>query len=352
MIYTNQVHDFDDYAILGPDVHQGYLYGWSDPISEFCRQNNLDDYITDFQHLSHIERTFVEAALKDPQYQTALDDHIQTVHTNANGQYLKWILSENEDVPDNIFMRNRMNHLYTKINKFRGSVYHSRKGLRITIPEDKWINWQTYSPRSQNDFTKVAWAQMTQFDKTAMFTALSDNKLGNKPIYISFEENAVHDEFWSNNIDAVRHYLIQIITNSRAYATYEPAVIRDLATTEPLQNSFDWENNPRPTSTILPYSGIYLNWDDNKKIWYKEDSSESISSMVISPDTQSQHSTEPDSPIPFHVSRRQKALRTRSAPELSDDEYVPSPSSDSNPSSALYERRMRRFHSFNSSSRE
>ena len=46
--------------------------------------------------------------------------------------------------------------LYTKLKKQNGSIYHSKKGLHSIIPKEKWINWRTLPPDSQDEFTQVA----------------------------------------------------------------------------------------------------------------------------------------------------------------------------------------------------
>jgi len=44
---------------------------------------------------------------------------------------------------------------------------------------------------------------MTQFDKEAMMTGLIDGKLGDKPIYINFDNQAKHDSYWEAELDSV-----------------------------------------------------------------------------------------------------------------------------------------------------
>jgi hypothetical protein len=265
-----------DISEIGPEIRQGYIYGWSDAIHQFCLQSDLDPSFTSPAHLERYERTFVEECLTNPTYQEELDSHIQIVHSHASGRFLKWVSSDTNDIEDSIAYRERLSNIYGLVNKFNGSIYHSSKGLRLTVPELHWQHWHTYPIDEQNDFATVAWAQMTQFQKESMFTSLTCGKLGEKPIYISFDEVENPNYYWQNKIDAIRNYLIRIISNHQAYKVYNPAVIYDLSTAEAFEYTIDWENN-RPAAVYLPYSGIILNWDDDHKRWFRRDDFSSIS---------------------------------------------------------------------------
>ena len=74
---------------------------------------------------------------------------------------------------------------------------------------------------------------MTQFDKEAMMTGLIDGKLGDKPIYINFDNQAKHDSHWETELSSVRSYMTKLVNANRAYVHYNPLVIQDLATSQP-----------------------------------------------------------------------------------------------------------------------
>jgi len=44
---------------------------------------------------------------------------------------------------------------------------------------------------------------MTQFDKEAMMTGLIDGKLGDKSIYINFNNQAKHNSHWEAELSSV-----------------------------------------------------------------------------------------------------------------------------------------------------
>ena len=154
---------------------------------------------------------------------------------------------------------------------------HTKNGLRITIPEDRWVNWKTFSPKSQQAFTQVAWAQLTQFDQLALMTSLRDGKLDNIHIYFNFEDDAVHDNFWNTEIAAIRQYYIELITRSGAYNFYNLYVIQELVyLNEPLEldNIGDWSVEGRPSFVFLPYSQLTLKWSSVLNKWTYEHHSE------------------------------------------------------------------------------
>ena len=161
---------------------------------------------------------------------------------------------------------------------------HSTGGLRITIPEENWINWRSYSPTSQQKFTRVAWAQLTQFDKLAFMTSLHGGKLDGIPIYFNFEDDATHDKFWETELSSIRQYYIELITRSGAYNFYNQFVIQELAHfNEPIELSQigDWDIEGRPSFIYLPYSQLMLKWKTSLQKWTYETHSENS----LSPDS-------------------------------------------------------------------
>ena len=100
-------------------------------------------------------------------------------------------------------------------------------------------------------------------------TGLIDGKLGDKPIYINFDNQAKHDSHWEAELDSVRSYMTKLVTANRAYVHYNPLVIQDLATSQPLiTNPWDeWKIN-HPSQYHLPYANILLLWNSLTSRWY------------------------------------------------------------------------------------
>jgi len=191
-IYQDHSHIAPEEEYL-PSPH--FPYGWSAAAEDYCLDNKCHPDCLHPQGRSIVETNFVEDSLADPEGQGVLDDHISIIHNNSSGKQLQWLLSSTTPIIDDVNQRASLTSLYAKVHKQGGNIYHSKKGLRITVPEEKWINWTNLSSDSQDEFTQVAWAQMTQFDKEAMMFALSKGKLGNNPIYINFVDSAEHNNY-------------------------------------------------------------------------------------------------------------------------------------------------------------
>ena len=195
---------------------------------------------------------------------TSVPFTLTLVVDNFNGFKVPWFPH-----PNDLELHHKLTRIYDNVDQLQGLIYHSKKGLRITIPEDKWINWKNTSPSSQEQFTWVAWCQMTQFDKEAMMTGLIDGKLGDKPIYINFNNQAKHNSHWEAELSSVQSYMTKLVTTNRAYVHYNPLVIQDLATSQPLiTNPWDkWKIN-HPSQYCLPYANILLLWNSLTSRWY------------------------------------------------------------------------------------
>ena len=61
---------------------------------------------------------------------------------------------------DDMELHHKLTRIYDDVNQLHRLIYHLEKGLCVTIPENKWINWKNTSPSSQEQFTQVAWCQM------------------------------------------------------------------------------------------------------------------------------------------------------------------------------------------------
>jgi len=132
-----------------------------------------------------------------------------------------------------------------------------------------------FSPTSQDEFTRVAWAQLTQFDKTAFMTCLSEGKLDGISTFIDFADDATHDQFWTTELDALRRYYIEFISHTGAFHYYNLYVIQELAYyNEPFDIPLhtDWKKTERPYFIFLPYSGLVVKWDINHQTWTYDDS--------------------------------------------------------------------------------
>ena len=263
LIYPNLSHIDHTQEYLASTT---FPYGWSAVAEDFHIHSNFHPNCLNPDALSIVEAEFVDEALTNPEQDEALDDHIGIIHSHTSGQQLQWLSSSLTSTHDHIGKRLALIDLHANVDKHEGHIYHSEKGLRITIPEEKWTTWRTLSPSSQDEFTKVAWAQMTQFDKEVMMTTLSQGKLGDKPIYIDFSQEAEHDTCWNTEFKSIRHYVVNLATEYQAYPIYNPYVISDLATTKPLSGYTPW-NYERPTYVHLPYSQCNLQWNSDAQRW-------------------------------------------------------------------------------------
>jgi hypothetical protein len=259
-----------------------YPFGWTKGIDEFCIRHHHHPDCTDPLRRAFIEREFIAHTIQGTDNLELLDTYLQTIYSNVTGSTLQWFQSSPTPVQDNIQERADLADLYSQVDQQGGRIYHSKKGLRITIPEEKWTNWKTLTPNSQSRFTRVAWAQLTQFDKMALMTGIKEGKLDDKLlIYFDFDDDAKHDDFWSTELHTVRQYFIELITHTGAYHYYNHYVAQDLAYDNhplelPLQHQ--WDSGERPHYIFLPYSKLMLRWDANVHRWeYETHSSNSLS---------------------------------------------------------------------------
>jgi hypothetical protein len=259
-----------------PDNNIDYPYGWSAGIEEYCQLFGHHPDCTDPIRRTFIEREFVNYTINDPNRFGALDNYLNIIYANSLGRNLQWLFSSNTPVPDDLQQRTEITNLYAQIDNQEGSIYHTKHGLRITIPKEKWINWKTFSPTSQSEFTRAAWAQLTQFDKMALMTGLKEGKLDKKPIYIDFGDNAKHDQFWQTEFDSVHQYYIELITQMGTFHSFNQYVVQDLAyNNEPLDIDLNtnWEMEDRPKFIFLPYSKLMVRWNGKQHQWEIEEHS-------------------------------------------------------------------------------
>jgi len=252
-----------------------YPYGWSDGIESFCKIGRYHPLCTEPHSRTHIERDFLSYAIREPGLFKVLDEYLNIVYSNAIGKSFQWLQSSPTPVADNPLQRAALSNLYSQVDRQQGQVLHSKNGLRIIIPDEKWINWRTFSPTSQEEFTRVAWAQLTQFDKTAFMTCLSNGKLDGISTFIDFTDDATHDQFWTTELDSIRHYYIEFISHTGAFHYYNLYVIQELTYyNEPLDISLltDWKNAEHPSFIFLPYSELTVKWDPNHQTWAYDDS--------------------------------------------------------------------------------
>ena len=250
-----------------------YPYGWTAGIDKFCRsQGHHPDCINPIRR-AFIEREFVVHTINDVEQFDVLDDYLCTIQHNAAGCNLQWLQSASVPILDNIPKRAVLTELYRQIALQGGRALHTRKGLRITIPEERWSGYSTYSPDSKGKFMRVAWAQLTQFDKEALMTSLKDGKLDNRTIYLDFDDEAKHNRFWETELASVRQYFIELVSQTGAFYHYNPAVYQELAYhNAPLELPFrpSWDSGTRPMHVILPYSRLSLIWNPTLRRWAYE----------------------------------------------------------------------------------
>jgi len=247
---------------------------------------------------------------QDKDRMNMLDKHISTIYLNTSGHQFQWLQGSTITTPMTWnYVISSQEYMMT-IDWLKGSIYHLKKGLCITTSEDKWINWKNTSPSSQEQFTWVAWCQMTQFDKEAMMTGLIDGKLGDKPIYINFDNQAKHNSHWETELSSVWSYMTKLVTANRAYVHYNPLVIQDLATSQPLITNpwNEWKIN-HPSHYHLPYTNILLLWNSLTSRWYYPTPSDTFDPSI-------------NSPPPLSSSSLSKSSQSNSSMEISStDSY-------------------------------
>ena len=223
-----------------------YLFGWSMGIENYCQLHDHHPDCLDPIQRSFIEREFVASTIDNPSSLAVLEEYLQNVHANTIGHNLQWLLSSSAPVKEDVRNRLELTRLYAQIDNQEGRVFHTKKGLRITIPEEKWIDWKSQTPSSQKDFTQVAWAQLTQFDKEALMAGLREGKIGPRTVYIDFNAHAEHEKFPNTELDTVQQYYIELMAQTSAYRYYNQFVMQELAHgNEPLHLPFtyNWKTN-------------------------------------------------------------------------------------------------------------
>ena len=159
-----------------------YPYGWSPHIEDFCQEHGHHPNCIDPTQRALVERAFIAHTIDAPEHLLILDHYLQIIYINYTGRTLQWLKSSTTPQCDNLQEHLDYYQFYNDVHQQGGQVLHSTGGLRITIPEENWINWKSYSPTSQQKFTQVAWAQLTKIDKLALMTSLHGGKLDNIPI--------------------------------------------------------------------------------------------------------------------------------------------------------------------------
>ena len=159
LIYHNEARlSATDHSLMVEDA-VAFPYGWSFAIEDYCHNYNYHPHCQDPILRNVIEERFVEWAINDQNKDQnedrmgMLDEHINTLYLNTSGQQFQWLQSSMIPTPDDMELHHKLTRIYDDIDQLQGSIYHSKKGLRITIPEDKWINWKNTSPSSQEQFT-------------------------------------------------------------------------------------------------------------------------------------------------------------------------------------------------------
>ena len=118
-----------------------YPFGWTTAIEEFCQSTSHHPNCANPISRSFIEREFVAWTINNPDRFKSLDDYINAIYNKSIGRDLQWLYSSIAPVKDNIHDCLEISNLYTQVDKQQGQIFHTKKGLRITIPEERWINW-------------------------------------------------------------------------------------------------------------------------------------------------------------------------------------------------------------------
>ena len=80
-------------------------------------------------------------------------------------------------------------------------------------------------------------------------TGLWEGKLNDMTVYINFDNNTKHDQFWTTELDSVHRYYIDVITQTRAYNYYNLYVMQELVYyNKPIDLSFlrNWSIKGHP----------------------------------------------------------------------------------------------------------
>ena len=188
------------------------------------------DHLCSLANEQPSQRSDISAAdhvhtINNPERFESLDDYLNIIRTNAIGKGSRAPL-----IPDDPHERAQPSQLYTKSTiKGSGSTFQERTSNRHF--ERKMITGGPSTPNAQKDFTRVAWAQLTQFDKMALMTGLQDE------------------------LDSVRQYNIELITQTGVYNYYNLYVMQELAYgNEPIDLSLleIWSAEGRPPLICFP----------------------------------------------------------------------------------------------------
>src|SRR5258706_10771019 len=74
--------------------------------------------------------------IDDPNSLDTLNDYLCAIYSNTVGHNLQWLFSSPTLIEDNVCEHLNLTRLYSQIDHQNGRIYHTQKGLRITIPED------------------------------------------------------------------------------------------------------------------------------------------------------------------------------------------------------------------------
>jgi len=246
-----------------------YPYGWTADIAKYSHWLGLNPI--DINQHTEIKEAFIYSTIYNPCVGTILNWYAKTIYANTNSHHLKWLASQSTIKVDDIKQCQGLTGLYRKIDKLSGQDFHTQKGLHITVPEQKWINWKTMSPNSHSDFTQITWVQMNQFDQVTMMYALCKGQLGNKTIYLNFSKDAKHDDFWISELESMQNYVTKLAFHSGMYTQYNPLVYQELVyLNAPLKQTPypNWNKELHPKFVNLPYSDLTMYWDDDNGGWY------------------------------------------------------------------------------------
>jgi len=248
-----------------------YPYGWTTNITKYSHQQGLNLNSIDQHQHTGIKESFIHSNIYDPHASATFNWYVKTIHANTNRHHLKWLASQTTIKADDIEKCQGLIGLYHKIDKLGRWVFHTQKGLHITVPDQKWVKWKTMSPDSHSDFTQVTWAQMTQFNQVAMMYALSKGQLRNKTIYLAFDNNAKHNKFWISELESMWSYVTELALHNGMYTQYNPFVYQELVyLNAPLKQTPypNWNKEICPAAIEFPYSNMTIYWDDVNDEWY------------------------------------------------------------------------------------
>jgi len=168
-----------------------YPYGWTADITKYSCQQGLNLNSINQHQCTGIEESFIHSTIYNPCMGTAFNWYAKTIHANTNGHHLKWLASQTTIKPDDIKKCQGLTGLFHKLINLVDESSTPRKGLCITVPEQKWVDWKTMSPDSHNNFTQVTWCDKTQDEPLRVTDSVMKRGMNHRELLIGGTGNGL-----------------------------------------------------------------------------------------------------------------------------------------------------------------